>query len=198
MKIKSGRAARGMESNVHSEVIETILNSIREGILAVDAEGRVTVFNQSAERLIGVPASQSLGMPVEKVIPNTRLHLVLKSGAPGPDPEPGKDHHHHQPDTAPGPAGKGGGGGGGFPGHQRNTAADRGNLQPAGDQVAAVRHHQRLTGVPFSWTRLGTSTPWPSPGCCGCCRIGRSFRWDPPSPPPWTSGSLRPPTPTWS
>ncbi|MCL6610606.1 MAG: sigma-54-dependent Fis family transcriptional regulator [Peptococcaceae bacterium] len=70
-----------MEQN-SVEVIETIFSSIREGILAVNAEGLVTVFNQTAEKLIGVPARQVLGRPVEEVIPNTRLHLVLKSGTP--------------------------------------------------------------------------------------------------------------------
>lgn len=60
----------------------TILDSIREGVLAVNAEGRVTVFNQTAEKLIGIPARQVLGRPVEEVVPNTRLHLVLKSGSP--------------------------------------------------------------------------------------------------------------------
>ncbi|MFZ5632009.1 MAG: sigma 54-interacting transcriptional regulator [Bacillota bacterium] len=61
-------------------VIEMILNSIREGVLAVNAEGRVTVYNQTAEKLMGIPAGQALGRPVEEVIPNTRLHLVLKTG----------------------------------------------------------------------------------------------------------------------
>ncbi|MHB8916942.1 MAG: sigma-54 interaction domain-containing protein [Desulfocucumaceae bacterium] len=63
-------------------VIGTILNSIREGILAVDAGGRVTLFNQTAEKLMGIRSRDALGLPVKEVIPNTRLHLVLESGLP--------------------------------------------------------------------------------------------------------------------
>ncbi|OAT81070.1 sigma-54 interaction domain-containing protein [Desulfotomaculum copahuensis] len=60
--------------------IERILDSIHEGLLAVDAAGRVTLFNRAARRLMGLSAARVLGRPVAEVIPNTRLHLVLKSG----------------------------------------------------------------------------------------------------------------------
>jgi len=62
--------------------IGCILDSIREGVLAVNAGGQVTVFNQMAEKLMKIPSASVLGRPVEEVIPNTRLHLVLKSGVP--------------------------------------------------------------------------------------------------------------------
>ena len=62
--------------------LEVILNSIHEGLLAVDREGRVTIFNQAAERIMGKSAREVIGRRVEEVIPNTRLHLVLKTGRP--------------------------------------------------------------------------------------------------------------------
>lgn len=60
--------------------MEVILNSVHEGLMAVDQEGRITIFNQAAEKLIGVPADQAVGKPVSQVVPNTRLHLVLQTG----------------------------------------------------------------------------------------------------------------------
>jgi len=60
--------------------MDIILDSIHEGLLAVDGKGRVTIFNRAAQRLMGLPAERVLGRPVAEVIPNTRLHLVLQSG----------------------------------------------------------------------------------------------------------------------
>lgn len=51
-----------------------------EGVIAVDAEGRVILFNAAAERLTGISAESVLGRKVQDVIPNTRLHIVLASG----------------------------------------------------------------------------------------------------------------------
>ncbi|GAW92352.1 sigma-54 interaction domain-containing protein [Calderihabitans maritimus] len=60
--------------------IEVILNSTHEGIIAVNREGKITVFNQAAEKLIGVSAEEALGRDVTEVVPNTRLPVVLKTG----------------------------------------------------------------------------------------------------------------------
>ena len=58
------------------------LDAAHEGVLAVDAEGRVTLFNSAAERLMGISAESALGRPVKDVVPNTRLHIVLETGEP--------------------------------------------------------------------------------------------------------------------
>ncbi len=65
-----------------SKEIDVILNSTHEGIVAVDRECRITIFNQAAERLIGVAAEQALNQHAAHIIPNTRLHLVMQSGQP--------------------------------------------------------------------------------------------------------------------
>ncbi|MEN6486452.1 MAG: sigma-54-dependent Fis family transcriptional regulator [Syntrophobacteraceae bacterium] len=56
------------------------LDAAHEGVLAVDADGRVTFLNRAAERLTGVSAEFALGRHVLEVIPNTRLHIVLETG----------------------------------------------------------------------------------------------------------------------
>lgn len=60
--------------------MSVILNSTHEGVMAVDSQGRITVFNRAAEELTGVKRENAIGLPVAEVIPNTRLHLVLQTG----------------------------------------------------------------------------------------------------------------------
>lgn len=60
--------------------IKAFLDAAHEGVLAVDAEGRVTIYNAAAEMLMGLPSETVLGYFVQDVIPNTRLHVVLATG----------------------------------------------------------------------------------------------------------------------
>jgi sensor histidine kinase regulating citrate/malate metabolism len=55
---------------------ETMLESVREGIVAIDANCRITVVN-SAARQIFAPEHNILGRHVAELIPNTRLPIVL-------------------------------------------------------------------------------------------------------------------------
>lgn len=58
-----------------------ILESIREGIIAVDIQGRVTACNHEAKRLLEIDSSDNLiGQHVTTVLPNSRLPEVLKTG----------------------------------------------------------------------------------------------------------------------
>jgi PAS domain S-box-containing protein len=69
----------------HSLTVETlhfVLNSTYDGIVAIDAGGRVTVFNDAAERLLGHSANKVLGMHVNEVVPGTTLCQVLDDGKP--------------------------------------------------------------------------------------------------------------------
>lgn len=45
------------------------LDSLGEGVLVVDAEGRVSYLNPAAERLTGVAAARAVGRPIESVLP---------------------------------------------------------------------------------------------------------------------------------
>ncbi len=59
---------------------KVFLDAAHEGVLAVDAKGKITIYNAAAERLMGIPAETVLGHYVQDVIPNTRLHVLLETG----------------------------------------------------------------------------------------------------------------------
>lgn len=59
---------------------KAFLDAAHEGVMAVDADGRITLFNAAAERLMGIPVESVMGRLAREVIPNTRLHLVLETG----------------------------------------------------------------------------------------------------------------------
>lgn len=64
-----------------TQQLSSILESIREGVLAVDNEGKITTCNIEAKRLLKLDASDNiLGEPVLNIITNSRLPEVLKSG----------------------------------------------------------------------------------------------------------------------
>lgn len=63
-----------------AEQLRTILDFSYEGIVAIDGQGIITVFNPVAERIMGVRRGQVVGRPAAEVIPNTRLPEVLHSG----------------------------------------------------------------------------------------------------------------------
>ncbi|MED1782563.1 sigma 54-interacting transcriptional regulator [Brevibacillus fortis] len=61
---------------------ETMLDSTHDAIIGVNRQGIITLFNKAAERLMGIEASEVLDTKVSERIPNTRLHIVLKTGSP--------------------------------------------------------------------------------------------------------------------
>ncbi|MBP5979747.1 MAG: sensor histidine kinase [Halomonas sp.] len=60
---------------------EAILQSIHEGILAVNRDGHITLVNQQARRFLELSDEHVLlGQPIREVVPNSRLIEVLKHG----------------------------------------------------------------------------------------------------------------------
>ncbi len=57
-----------------------LLNSTSDGIVVIDRSQAVTVFNPAAERILKISAADSLGRPIQSVIPVTRLPVVLETG----------------------------------------------------------------------------------------------------------------------
>ncbi|MBC9729505.1 sensor histidine kinase [Streptomyces sp. TRM68367] len=62
---------------------EAMLHGIREGVLAFDPEGRITVVNDEARRLVGL--GTALGSRLEEVLPDGRLRRALDGALAGPD-----------------------------------------------------------------------------------------------------------------
>src|SRR5260221_6968124 len=61
-----------------------MLHGIREGVLALDLTGHVTVANDEARRLLGLPASVE-GSPLHDLVPEGRVRDVLEGTASGLD-----------------------------------------------------------------------------------------------------------------
>ncbi|MDD3460909.1 MAG: sigma-54-dependent Fis family transcriptional regulator [Mesotoga sp.] len=62
------------------ELFEKILNSLIEGIIVVDSDETIAFINDEAVDILGVDGEEAVGAPVRETIPNTRLHIVLKTG----------------------------------------------------------------------------------------------------------------------
>jgi len=72
----------GMEPEEIASVLHTreaILQSVREGIIAVDKEGNITLLNDVAKDILGA-GDEVLGQPIKQVVETTRLPEVLKNG----------------------------------------------------------------------------------------------------------------------
>lgn len=81
------RAIHGMEPEEIGALVQqrgAILGAIREGIVAIGADGRIEVANETASRLVPglVP-----GAPILSVLPHSRLPHVLQTGEPEFDEE---------------------------------------------------------------------------------------------------------------
>ena len=71
-----------MQDSARTQLLDLILNSTHDAIVAVDKDFRIFVFNPASEKISGIPASQALGRDVRDVIDTTRLDLVVRTGNP--------------------------------------------------------------------------------------------------------------------
>ena len=58
-------------------LMETILHSIQEGVLVLDAEGRLSYANRAAEKLLGFSLDTARGQPIQKYLREIEWDLVL-------------------------------------------------------------------------------------------------------------------------
>ncbi len=57
------------------------LETIREGIIAVDARGNITTINKAAFETIGLDSGQEvIGKPIRQILPQTMMMRILKTG----------------------------------------------------------------------------------------------------------------------
>ncbi|MBM6617354.1 sigma-54 interaction domain-containing protein [Bacillus suaedaesalsae] len=56
-----------------------IFNSTHDGMIVVDIDGKIILFNRSAEKVTGIKKEEAIGQDIEKIIPTTQLPRVLQS-----------------------------------------------------------------------------------------------------------------------
>lgn len=76
------RIARKEPATERMRSLNVILDSIYEGLIAVNSKGIITIYNKAAERIMKISASKTLGRRASEVIPNSRLEVVLRTGRP--------------------------------------------------------------------------------------------------------------------
>ncbi len=57
-----------------------ILDSIREGVVAINDKGQVTMLDHEAAKILKIPPESGIGTSIESILPQTRMLEVLKSG----------------------------------------------------------------------------------------------------------------------
>ena len=81
------RATFGLEPKEIASLLqdrEALLHGIREAMIGLDDDDRVTVVNGEARRLLGIEGN-ALGEPIQTLIPPGRLRDILTGQAPGAD-----------------------------------------------------------------------------------------------------------------
>ncbi|OAT85621.1 hypothetical protein A6M21_05625 [Desulfotomaculum copahuensis] len=61
-------------------LLEAALEGIYNGVIVVDGDARVVMFNRAYCDFLGLAPEDVLGRPVWEVIENTRMHVVLETG----------------------------------------------------------------------------------------------------------------------
>ncbi|WP_034741910.1 sigma-54 interaction domain-containing protein [Halalkalibacter wakoensis] len=58
---------------------ETILNSTHDGMIAINTDERILIFNEAAERISGMKAEHAIGCKIQEVMHSSHLPRVLKT-----------------------------------------------------------------------------------------------------------------------
>lgn len=65
-----------------AEQFKAILEFSYDGIIALDKEGRITVFNKTSEKISGWKAEDAIGKYITNIIPKAHCHNLLETGQP--------------------------------------------------------------------------------------------------------------------
>ncbi|NLI92152.1 MAG: sigma 54-interacting transcriptional regulator [Peptococcaceae bacterium] len=65
-----------------AEQFKAILEFTYDGIIALDKEGKITVFNKASEKISGWKAEKALGKYITRVIPTANCQRLLDTGQP--------------------------------------------------------------------------------------------------------------------
>ncbi|MCY6371000.1 ATP-binding protein [Clostridium ganghwense] len=58
---------------------EEVLDAMAEGIIAIDENGNVTLFNNAAIQMLNIKNKHIIGRNIYNIVPNSRLPLIMKS-----------------------------------------------------------------------------------------------------------------------
>jgi len=61
---------------------DQVFNSMVNGLIVIDEDDVITIFNPAAVNILGIAASAAVGKKVYDVIPNSRLQIVKRTGIP--------------------------------------------------------------------------------------------------------------------
>ncbi len=64
--------------------VQKVLDSVYNGIVAIDIDGKITLINKSAARVAGRAEEDLLGERIENVFPETGLRNIIKTGVSQP------------------------------------------------------------------------------------------------------------------
>ena len=85
------KAIFGLEPEEVARIVEeqrAILESVREGIIAINDEAKITTVNHTALETLGLPEGENpIGKPVLELLPDTAMIEVLQTGEPQFDQE---------------------------------------------------------------------------------------------------------------
>jgi transcriptional regulator of aroF, aroG, tyrA and aromatic amino acid transport len=66
---------------IKEKYINAVLNATKEGIIAVDKDGIITTFNQSAEKILNIKKEKALGKSISEILaPNLPILKTIKTG----------------------------------------------------------------------------------------------------------------------
>lgn len=68
---------RNRVSEAHRRQIETVLNSLRDGVLVTDAFGEIVTVNAAAAQLLGFDAAEAVHKPLEDMVDDARLCQII-------------------------------------------------------------------------------------------------------------------------
>lgn len=60
--------------------LEVFLTSTHDGVIAIDKNCKITLYNKEAEKLIGMPRDEALNRNIKEIVVNTRLPYILETG----------------------------------------------------------------------------------------------------------------------
>lgn len=58
---------------------QTIFNSTNDGMIVIDINEKIILFNKTAEKITGFPRNKAIGLKIQEVIPSTKLGRTLKT-----------------------------------------------------------------------------------------------------------------------